>query len=423
MKAFLIVNLLLLSGLALAVTAALIFFGVGNEPTVRLGWTLSQADIVRAREILHEGAKKRPDNLNTLELTEPDLNLAVNYLLNRYSQSAAVIELKNEKIRVSATMTLPDNPFGRYLNVSFRLANEQPGELPKITKFKAGKLLVPSRIAAFTIKQVIRHSFLNDYFLLATRPVKSVRISDQKVAIRYDSSTKTLIQARNFLTGSTPRDADGMRVYEQALKAAVAGHDPAWRLSLADLLQPLFALAYRRSSPETAIAENRLVIFTVNDYVNKVETGRFLSSHLLDLNLKVYPVFLYKRIDLAQHFIGSAAITASVNSQVAQVAGEEKELSDARGGSGFSFIDLTADKAGARFGEAAVASPESARRLQKAMASIKDYTDFMPDPLDLPERMTDRQFRARFESVQSPTYQALLERIERKIAALPLYAN
>jgi hypothetical protein len=423
MKAILLSSLALITVLALASVAALIFFGIGNKPEVPLGWALSKTDIARARDIVHEGAKKRPDNINTLELSEQDLNLAANYLLNRYTQSAAVIELKNGKVRVKATMTLPNNAFGRYLNVSFRLASEQPGELPKITKFKAGKLWVPAKMAAFIIKQFIQRSVLNNYFILATRPIKSVRIDDQKVAIRYDSSSKTLLQARNFLSGAYNGDANNMEIYRQALIDIIERHDHHWRLSLADLLQPLFALAYQRSTLITAVAENRLVIFTVNDYVNKIEASRFLSSPLLSIKLKNYPVFLYKRIDLAQHFIASAAITASVSGQVAQAAGEEKELSDAQDGSGFSFIDLAADKAGTRFGETAVVSPESARKLQKAMAAVKHYDEFMPDPTRFPEKMTVSQFKARFESMNSPLYQALVKQIEAQIAALPIYAS
>ena len=197
---------------------------------------------------------------------------------------------------------------------------------------------------------------------------------------------------------------------------------PEWRLSLADLLKPLFELAYQRSTLENAIEENKMAIMAINDYVNKKETKKFLSSSASKpITEKRYSAFLYKRIDLAQHFIGSAAITASVNGQVAKVAGEEKELSDAKGGSGFSFIDLAADKAGTRFGEMATSSPESARKIQKAMSGIKDYSDFMPDPRDLPEHMDEAEFKQRYQSVDSPAYQEISKQIDARITATPIY--
>lgn len=419
-----LLRLLLLSlSILIIIAALLIFFGIGDKPEVQLGWTLGRDDILRAKKILHEGSKTRPDEIGTIELSQEDLNLAANYLLNRYSQSAATIELKNNKVRVNVTMTLPENRIGRYVNISFRLGNENDGELPGITKFKAGKLLLPAKLAAFVIDNIIRHTFLNEYFILATRPIKAVHIDEQKVAITYYSSTETLIQARNFLTSGNSTNHPAMTLYQQKLAGIIARHDPEWRLSLAELLQPLFALAYQRSTLETAIEENRMVIFTVNDYVNKTETSRFLSSPLLKSAGKNYPAFLYKRIDLAQHFIGSAALTASVNGQVAKVAGEEKELSDAQGGSGFSFVDLAADKAGTRFGEMATSSPANARGIQKAMSAIKDYSDFMPDPRDLPENMSEVDFKARYQSVNSAAYQTLSKQIDARIAALPIYAQ
>jgi hypothetical protein len=173
---------------------------------------------------------------------------------------------------------------------------------------------------------------------------------------------------------------------------------------------------------ETAIDENRIVISTINDYVNKQETKKLLSTpETTPAKLQQYSAFLYKRIDLAQHFIGSAALTASVSKQAAQIAGVEKELSDAQGGSGFSFIDLAADKAGTRFGELATSSPENARKMQKAMSEIKDYSDFMPDPRDLPEHMNEADFKQRFGSVNSPVYQKISKEIDERISATRIY--
>jgi hypothetical protein len=413
-------SLLLLPVALVILCAMLVFFGVSNKPDLAVEWTLTRDDIARAKKILHEGSKTKPDEIGIIELTQADLNLAANYLLNRYSKSAVKIELKNNVLRFTVTMTLPRNSLGRYLNISFRLGNDDDSELPSLTKFKAGKLLLPAKFAAFVIDNIIRYTSLNDYFILATRPIKAIKIDQQKISITYYSSLETLIQARNILTQSG--DSPELDIYRQKLAEIIARHDPAWRLSLADLLKPLFELAYQRSTLENAIEENKMAIMTVNDYVNKKETKNFLSSAASKpIKVKHYSTFLYKRIDLAQHFIGSAAITASVNGQVAKVVGEEKELSDAQGGSGFSFIDLAADKAGTRFGEMATSSPESARRIQKAMSEIKDYSDFMPDPRDLPEHMNEAEFKQRYQSVDSPAYQELSKQIDARIAATPIY--
>ncbi len=400
--------------------AMLVFFGVGDKPELAVGWSPTRDDLVRAKKILHEGSKTKPDEIGIIELTEADLNLAGNYLLNRYRKSAADLDFKNDELRFKVTMTLPENSLGKYLNISFRLGNVTGNDLPVITKFKAGKLLLPAKLAAFVIDAIIQHSSLNEYFILATRPLKAVKIDAEKLTITYYPNKDTLIQARNFLTHTG--DNSTLNIYQQKLADIVAKHNPEWRLSLADLLRPLFELAYQRSTLETAIDENRVVISAINDYVNKQETKKLLSTpESTPVTGQQYAAFLYKRIDLAQHFIGSAALTASVNKQAAQIAGEEKELSDAHGGSGFSFIDLAADKAGTRFGEMATSSPENARKMQKAMSGIKDYSDFMPDPRDLPEHMNEVDFKQRFESVNSPVYQEISKQIDARISATPIY--
>ncbi len=402
--------------------ALLIVFGISDTPTVAIGWTLTHDDIVRAKKILYEGSKTKPDEIGTIELTQPDINLAANYLFNRYRKSAVKIELKDNIIRFVVTMTLPKNYLGQYLNISFRFGNEGNNELPSLKKFKAGELLLPAKFSAFVIDNIIRRTSLNEYFILATRPIRSIIIDQEKVTISYHSSLENLIQAQNVLAdGGKNNDLD---IYQQKLTDVIAQHDSTWRLSLADLLKPLFTLAYQRSNLENAIDENKMAIITINNYVNRKETKKFLSLPLATLNTdKRYPTFLYKRIDLAQHFIGSAAITASMNDQISKTVGEEKELSDAQGGSGFSFVDLAADKAGTRFGEMATSSPESARKLQKKISEIKDYTDFMPDPSDLPEHMDDTEFKRRFESVDSAIYQELSKKIDERITATPIYSN
>jgi hypothetical protein len=418
MKTLLRMLLLLLSAVVI-LCAMLVFFGVSDKPELAVEWTLTRDDIARAKKILHEGSKTKPDEIGIIELTQPDLNLAANYLLNRYSKSAAKIELKNNMLRFAVTTTLPKNSLGEYLNISFRLGNDGI-ELPSLKKFKAGNLLLPARFAAFVIKKIIRYTSLNDYFMLATQPIKYVKIDQQKITIIYYSSRETLRQARNFLTQSS--DSPELDIYRQKLAEIISQHDPAWRLSLADLLKPLFELAYQRSTLENAIAENKMVIMVANDYVNKKETKDLLPSLASKPTTeKRYSTFLYKRVDLAQHFIGSAALTASVNGQIAQAAGEEKELSDAQGGSGFSFIDLAADKAGTRFGEIATSSPEGARKIQKTMSEIKDYSDFMPDPRDLPEHMDEAEFKQRYQSVDSPAYQEISKQIDARIAVTPIY--
>jgi len=124
---------------------------------------------------------------------------------------------------------------------------------------------------------------------------------------------------------------------------------------------------------------------------------------------------------MAKHFVASAALAATGATTLANMLGQEKELSDAQSGSGFSFIDLASDRAGLKFGQIATATPESARNLQKTMYNIEDYRAFMPDVRDLPESMNSHVFKQQYGSIYSPAYQNMLKLIDDRIAALPVY--
>lgn len=381
--------------------SALIFVcGLSFETNQLVQSPLTAEHITQARKILYEGTKTKPADIAAISLSESDLNLAGNYLVNRYRRSAIHVELVNQKLRCELSLMLPKNPVANYFNISFRLGSEEGELLPHIAKFKVGKLLLPAKFADFVIHALIRYSFLNDYFILATTPIQRVEISGKTLTIFYDSDSS------NYIVNPESR-----AIYQQKITEIIMQRNKKWRLSLAELLKPIFELASQRATLETAIEENRSAILAINDYVNAEKNPAQMA-------------FLYKRSDLAQHFMGAAALAASMNGRVANALGEVKELSDAQaGGSGFSFIDLTADKAGSRFGALAVSTPENARQFQYHLAQIKDYYDFMPDPRDLPEHMSEHEFKRRFESTQSPAYIALAAKIDKRISQMPLYQH
>jgi hypothetical protein len=132
-------------------------------------------------------------------------------------------------------------------------------------------------------------------------------------------------------------------------------------------------------------------------------------------------LILRGRVDLAQHFLVSAAVTATAGSTLSDAVGLSKELSDARIGSGFSFTDLAADRAGTRFGELAATSAGGALGWRTRLAAGLTEADLMPAVDDLPEFLPEAEFRRRFGQVGSPAYQAVHDDIERRVAACPFY--
>ena len=131
-------------------------------------------------------------------------------------------------------------------------------------------------------------------------------------------------------------------------------------------------------------------------------------------------VRIYRREDLVQHFVNSALIAATGGEALAQTFGLGKEIDDSRGGSGFSFVDLLADKAGTRFGQGASASRDSAIAVQRFASATPSQGAWIPNPEGLLENLTEKVFKQRYGGVDGAGYRVVLGDIETRLANLPL---
>jgi hypothetical protein len=217
------------------------------------------------------------------------------------------------------------------------------------------------------------------------------------------------------------QDVERLRAYQERIAEAVR-KIPAGA-SLAELVRPIMQLAMARSTAGSAEAENRSAILAIAFYVN----GRSLA--ILVPEAREWPqaerrgLRLGGRNDLAQHFTISAAVSSSAGAALADFIGLYKEFDDARRGSGFSFADLAADRAGTVFGQVATATLESARRLQIRVGTGLADTDMMPDVAGLPEGVSSEEFTRLYRGAGAPAYGKIVEDIERRIAALSLFQN
>mgnify|MGYP001551777298 CR=1 FL=1 len=124
-------------------------------------------------------------------------------------------------------------------------------------------------------------------------------------------------------------------------------------------------------------------------------------------------IHLLDRADLAKHWTLSAALTASFGSNFSRELGTWKEISDSGpGGSGFSFIDLSADRSGVRYGERA-SNPDTSAAAARALATVSNEQILPLHALALAEGLTEDEFKARFTSTESGRYSRMIARIDR----------
>lgn len=128
------------------------------------------------------------------------------------------------------------------------------------------------------------------------------------------------------------------------------------------------------------------------------------------------------REDLAKHFALSAVLSIVGATRFSEAAGEYKELNDSlRGGSGFSFVDLLANRAGLRI-EQALRNRAQAPQLIRTLAVI-DAAGLLPTEQAgrLDEGLSAEQFREKYGSLTSEAYTRQVALLDSLLDQLALY--
>jgi uncharacterized protein YfiM (DUF2279 family) len=127
-------------------------------------------------------------------------------------------------------------------------------------------------------------------------------------------------------------------------------------------------------------------------------------------------IMLLNRPDLAKHWTVSAALTAAYGPDLSHAMGTWKEISDSgRGGSGFSFVDLAADRSGLVLAKRAI-NADSAGTTARRLGTISEAQLLPLQALALSEGLSEAEFQSRFVHVETPAYKESVKRIDRILA-------
>lgn len=403
---------------ALAIVGAL-YLVVENQPLVSRAAEFTPAHIERAKRIVEKNDPRtmKPGVLRTISLSQEELDLALNYLAGRYANGSSRVVLQPGTAAISASVELPRNPLGRFLNVTALV--HETAALPGFDYLQIGRLPVPAWLADWLLEHALRRLNARDDYRIASDAIRKVSVADGRLTVTYDWQADLPDRIKAVIV---PReDQERLKAYQDRLAELVRQSAGASAVSLAELMAPLFKLAAQRSATGDPVAENRAVIVVLTFYVNGHGLAAIVPS------AKDWPrppprkIQLTGREDFPQHFTISAAIAANAGAPLSDAIGVYKEVEDSRGGSGFSFNDIAADRAGTRFGELAAGTRQSALKLQRQVSAGVRESDMMPAVKDLPEFMPEAEFKRRFGGIDAPGYKRMMDDIERRIAALPLY--
>jgi len=430
-------GLLTLSALACACLVAL-WAAVDDAPTVQREATPSAGPAGRLRDLLQQATQSgpAPEQPRQLLLSRADLDPLINDGLHRAVQGAARLELANGHATLRASLPLRSGPlsrrdslrglawFGAWLNIEARMRSTAEGQ-PEWQSLRIGHLPLPGLLASWLTRRVAGQFGVDEQLTLALGLVDRLSIAPDVVQLTYHWRPDTRERLRSALL--PPADQLRLRACTERLTELVApsaSRPASAPVPLAELLPPLLRLADERALAQAAFSghdelaqEHRAVLITLAMYASGQPMTHLVAAAREWPQPLPRTVTLLGRDDFPQHFLVSAVIAAEGGGRLSDLIGVYKELADTRGGSGFSFNDIAADRAGTRFGQRAVNQP---RALQERITEPLKESDFMPTVDDLPEFLTLAQFHQRYGDVGAPAYRAMLAGIEARIAALPV---
>ncbi len=382
-----------------------------------------------AKQVLRQLLQEN-DQPILISATEDELNgaFAIAHRTVRRARGRAVIS--NLGLELSGTFQLPENPLGNYLNFELILSPSAQGL--HFAQAKLGQIVLPDRATRFLLRLSLDLVFGQGEGEYLLRAVESVHLEEKRIVVSLKSIPRMnqLVQqmrgrVRDLRDEVRPMgDPALVRVYYRRIMALSEDAPRDEALSLAYYISRLFKIASQTGGD--AVDENRSAILALGIYFGswRVEQmiGTVRTEEMLAHERLTKGVGLAGRRDLRLHFIISAALEIAAKSGVSHAIGEFKELYDARaGGSGFSFADLAADRAGVRFADVAT-DPKTAEGIQYHLSENEVETQFFPDISALPEGLSQARFEAYFVNVEGRRYLALVDGMDACLSHLPAYA-
>ena len=414
----LLLALALLLPLALLLAAAgLLALVPAREAIVPRTDALEMRDVERALQLArqHDPRRAIPGVVRVLRLSQHEAELLINHAAARVRPGRWALALGADRLQLRGSLRLPDNPLGNWVNVELQ-ARQTPG-LPQLEAVKVGPLPLPLPLVQWLLDLAIEHQGLGGWRAVGAVAVQQVRLLPRRIDIVYAWGPDA--PARVLATLLPERERARLRVYAAHLAALAAAAPGAAPQPLAAVLPPMFELAKVRSAAgEDPALENRAALMVLGLVSNGVGLGTLLPERRAELAARPVRLTLAGRSDFPQHLLVSATLAAESGTPLADLIGLYKELADARTGSGFSFNDVAANRAGVRLGELAVGAP---MQLQARLAAALHDEDLLPDVSDLPEFMNEADFRRRYGLPGSPAYQRMMSDIEGRLDATPLF--
>lgn len=414
-KNILLFTICFFSILSISLTVFLILT-IEPQPRIDRQATFTSEHITRAKHILDTHRDQAATGqLTILNILSKDADIVANYLVNHFAKGSAQIATANQRALVHFSLPIPLSLFNGYLNFEATLI--QTTALPQVQTARIGGLVLPDFLTQLLASQAMDWLQSNPVIRRGLDAIKLIQLSPNQITIIYNNRNSNLLsQEINFPVLSKETHAQLYRYH--MLLVNNSQQSDARTVPLPEILRYLMHAATKHSINGNALKENRAVILATTLHTLGI------SARLLSPDAANWPrpteqlVTLEGRNDFAKHFIASAAITAYTGTKLSDAIGLYKEIADSHSGSGFSFSDIAANRAGTRFGKKAVASLADAQQLQQKVNKGIIDADLMPPWSDLPDHMSEKQFETHFGNTETPAFRKIMQVIDSRISML-----
>lgn len=404
---------------------ALPFLIVDKSRIVPPTQAVSASEAKTAETITRLFHKQLLGGASNVELSLTNDELAAVLKVASYSFPRLDLESRITSFGLSlvATAKLEVKGFTRYINVSCILTNGYHGA--DIESCKVGALRLPGTILLPILEYGLQ-TFVGRHSLAVWQQIMTnISFERNRLTVKNIDSVSirpalqaTIGEAQNFVAGSERVRKQDVEAYLKFLSAQ--------SFSTKSLLAPinvLFTEVSRQTLNGDATRRQQQVsaaVWALTIHFGHTRFGRLLG---IEGVIEQGPRRTLKgREDLALHFLFSAFLQLNGGTKTAFSIGEIKELIDSNaGGSGFSFSDVVADKAGLIFAEYLTSPGTDLQMASLTLAQADSEDVFMLDISARPDGISEQEFSRRYQSINSPEYKQIMQEISKDIRQLSLY--
>lgn len=297
----------------------------------------------------------------------------------------------------------------------------------EITECYLGRIPLPGWFIRWSIEFTTGMVFGNDVKITALKILDNAKLKNDKLILtttkvadfkeQINTSLKDAAEVVRKLQSFDDVDEENVQVYIAKLKSINSTES-----SLAFYIGELFTLAKARSVSEDPVKENTAALWALAIEYGSPKFARFIGLTPDYSETGKGGLTLRGRGDLKLHFLYSIVLQQLGRESIGLKIGEFKEILDSgKGGSGFSFADLAADKSGLALAELLSRDKEAAIRGQNILAGSNDESLFFPFIQDLPEGFREDEFQAIFTNTESVNFKNFEQKLDDRIAQLPLH--